>query len=205
MKTTQTEDGATLNLMMTMNNFIVFQNYRGFKHYENILMSLIVGLHNSKKTICFSNGYAAFRCGVSVSTITRTISKFVEEGYISCYFKPEGRIIHFLKLPILVDYQESCDISDDTTPPNHHDYTPNHPDYTPSSQELHPLITTTTNNIDYNIEDNIEHNIEHNIEQIENKLVDYKKKYEELVNNFILEGFSNEEAKQYAKDALVFI
>jgi len=36
-------------------------------------------------------------------------------------------------------------------------------------------------------------------------LVDYKKKYEELVNNFILEGFSNEEAKQYAKDALVFI
>ena len=192
-----------------MNNYIVFQNYRGFRHYENILMSLIVGLHNSKKTICFSNGYAAFRCGVSVSTITRTISKFVEEGYISCYFKPEGRIIHFLKLPILVDYEESCDTTPHSQDDHTHsqdDYTPIHHDHTPSSQELPPLFTMTTNNIEDNIDNNIDNIIEDNIANniVKNKVsVEYKSKYEELVSSFILEGYSNEEAKKYAKDALI--
>jgi hypothetical protein len=171
-------------------------------------MSLIVGLNKSKKTICFSNGYAALKCGVSKSTITRTISKFVEEGFISCYFKADGRIIHLIKTPVSVEDSIDCGLEPMTTPPTHDDYTPTNTDYTPSSQELTPLITLTTNNIDYNIIDNIDNIIDDNIEDNigKNKIsIEEKTKYEELVSNFLKDGFSNEEAKQYAKDALVFL
>ena len=178
-------------------------------------MSLIVGLDKSKMKICFSNGYAALKCGVSKSTITRTISKFVEEGFISCYFKADGRIIHLVKTPVSVEDSIDCGLEPMTTPTTHDDYTPTHDDYThtntdytPSSQELTPPITLTTNNIDYNIIDNIDNidniiddNIEHNIGKNKISVQDITK-YEELLNGFLNDGFSNEEAKQLAKDAL---
>ena len=193
----------------------MLKNYYKFKNYENILMSLIVGLKSSNKTICFSNKYAALKCGVSIPTITRTISKFVEEGYISCYFTHTGRIIHLLKEPILEEEFEDCDINitpdnTDDTPnhtdytPNHTDYTPNHTDDTPSSQGLDPLITVITNNIDYNIVDNIDYKIDNNIDyNIPKKLTStqYKTK-EEYKKQFISEGFSEEDAEEFAISAV---
>ena len=169
-------------------------------------MSLIVGLDKSKMKICFSNGYAALKCGVSKSTITRTISKFVEEGFISCYFKADGRIIHLVKTPVSVEDSIDCGLEPMTTPPIHDDYTHTHDDYSPSSQELTPPITLTTNNIHYNIIDNIDNiiddNIEHNIGKNKISVQDITK-YEELLNGFLNDGFCDEEAKQLAKDALV--
>lgn len=132
------------------------------------------------------------KCGVSISTITRTISKFVEEGYITTFYSPNGRIIHLKNTPKLIEEIEDCDIVPTTTPPTHDDYTPNHPDYTPSSQGLPPLITTTTNNIDNNIVDNIDNNISNIIEQ----------KIRKLTEEFIDEGFNEIEAKKLAEDAI---
>jgi len=50
-------------------NFIVFQTYKGFKVDRNALMSLIVGLHKSKQSICFSNDYAADRLGYVIDKL----------------------------------------------------------------------------------------------------------------------------------------
>ena len=194
-----------------MSKFIMLKNYYQFKNYENILMSLIVGLKTSNKTICFSNKYAALKCGVSIPTITRTISKFVEGGYITCYFTHAGRIIHLLKEPILEEEFEDCEMNitpnhTDDTPnhtddtPNHTDDTPNHTDDTPSSQGLDPLITVITNNIDYNIDYNIDNNIDYKIDDnIPKKLtsIDFKTK-EEYKKQFISDGMSEEDAEEFA-------
>ncbi len=149
---------------MSNTGYIIFYNYHNFKNYENILMSLIIGLHRSKKTICFSNGYAALKCGVSVATISRTIKKFVDEGYIKCIFLPERRIINFIKSPMNVEFEETCDIELGLEPTNTGEKTPNTPDETPLSQVLDPLLTTIdplltsrNNNIDYIIDNNTKH------------------------------------------------
>jgi len=93
------------------NNYIITYTYKGFKADENMLMSLIVGLHNSKKTICFSNKYAANKIGVSDRQIRRLISSFKESGYINDFFDGSRRYIHLKNQPpIQQDIDELCDI-----------------------------------------------------------------------------------------------
>ena len=134
-----------------MNKFIIFQNYDNFKNHENILMSLIVGLHNSNKTICFSNYYASLKCGVTTRTIIRTINDFVEKGYITCdYINNNGRIIKLIKQPPLFDYVEDCDMG---VTENH---TPMTQVHTPMTQSHRGGDRVSHNNIEYNIDNNIE-------------------------------------------------
>jgi len=116
-------------------------------------MSLIVGLHNSKKVICFSNGYAALKCGVSTRTITDTLKKFVEEGYIRSDIRPDRRIIHLIKQPILINDVEDCGIETGSTPVELTS-TPHRTEFhTPTNQVLTPIEATSNNNIDNNIVD----------------------------------------------------
>ena len=177
-------------------------------------MSLIVGLNKSKMKICFSNGYAALKCGVSTRTITDTINRFVEKGYISCYYNNDnGRIIHLIKTPVSVEDSVDCGLEDSSTPmeesstPYRKDFhTPIEPTSIPMENTSIPMEVSSNNNIEYNIIDNIDNiiddNIEHNIGKNKISVQDITK-YEELLNGFLNDGFSNEEAKQLAKDALV--
>jgi len=91
--------------------FIMYHNFKGFNSSENVLMSLIYGLNKSKKVICFSNKYAAHKCCVSERQITKTISKFIELGFIKTYHNTGmGRVIHLCKLPEIIEYEIGCDI-----------------------------------------------------------------------------------------------
>jgi len=142
--------------LQVMSNFIIFQNYKGFKNYENILMSLIVGLDKTKRTICFSNSYAALKCGVTTRTIIRTINNFVEDGYITCqHTNNNSRIIKLIKQPNLLDYVETCDMSENETSvtDNHTSMTQVH---TPMTQVHEGGDMVSHNNIEYNIDNNIE-------------------------------------------------
>lgn len=133
--------------------FIIYRPYKDLSWVESMLMSWIISLNDAKQAVCFSNEYASKMLKVSVPTITRSISKLKEKGYINT-FQPLGdkRFIHLLNYPeIEVISFQSCDLEgviNMTTPTNHSDYTPNHNDYTPSSQGLDPLITLITNNIE---------------------------------------------------------
>ena len=109
MKTTQTEDGATLNLMMMISNYIIFNTYKGFGVIENALMSLISNIYHSNRNsneVRFTNKYASEKIGISTSTITRTIGKFVDKGYIRCeYDIDSNRIIYILNEPEIIQFE----------------------------------------------------------------------------------------------------
>ena len=147
---------------MSVGNYIILHNYYHFKSYEDILMSLIVGLHNSKQVICFSNEYAALKCKVSQKTISLTISKFIELGYIECRYIKQGRVITLLNTPKSIDLKEECELETPLPQVKETITTGNEPlpqvkgDITTGNEGIttgnftHYLVTT--NNIDNNID-----------------------------------------------------
>jgi len=142
---------------MSKTGYIIFNNYFDFKNYENILMSLIVGLHRSGKSICFSNGYAAVKCGVSTRTITDTLKRFVDEGFISIHFlKGNYRIIKLLKTPLIYEDTEECGIENNSTPIEESS-TPIEESSIPIELGSTPIEHTSNNNIDNNKDYNTQH------------------------------------------------
>lgn len=173
-----------------MSSFIVFKTYKDFGVLENTLMSLIVGFNSSNRVICFSNQYAALKCGVSLSSIKRVLSNFIKDGYIICENNKSGRIIHLLKEPILFEPIEDCLILNDlpmgqNEPPE----VQNDPDTRfnlshPRVNLNHPRVNLSHNSIDYNIENNIE---------LVGRGKPYPPTFEKLVENYKQESINKEQ------------
>jgi len=152
-------DTSLLKTIRMKSNFIVFQTYKGFKVDRNALMSLIVGLHKSKQSICFSNDYAADRLGVCDRQIRNMIKEFVDEGYIKTFMEGKRRLIYLIKEPDMIGVSDNvCSVEDRND--------------VPPTQEYHSTNTGTTfhhsrNTIPdkeepgstYNIVDNIDDSI----------------------------------------------
>jgi len=92
--------------------YIKLYNFEGFNSTEDVLMSLIVSLHENKKQICFSNHYASLRCKVSVGTISRTLNSFSKNGFVKLNFTTNGRVIELLNTPNYLEFNVDCDIAE---------------------------------------------------------------------------------------------
>jgi len=155
-------DTSLLKTIRMKSNFIVFQTYKGFKADENVLMSLIVGLHKSKQSICFSNEYASYKIGVSERQISRIISNFTEKGYIKIFFDGKRRFIYLQKEPEIFTGIEDlvCSLEEE---PHDNLSIPHRQDvYTPTTDGLYPIDNSSIaidrssiNNIVDNIDDSI--------------------------------------------------
>lgn len=137
---------------MAKSPYFIHYTYEGFSNIEDGLMSLIVGLNKSKQHICFSNGYAAVMLKCSKRTITTSLSKFVDLGYVECVFTQSGRIINLLEEPNKFIYQEECDI----IPPIETISTPIEIISTPIETISTPIEIISTNSRVDKIEDKIE-------------------------------------------------
>lgn len=142
---------------MSKTPYIIYRPYKDLSIHERLLMSWVISLNDAKQVICFSNEYAAKMLGVSVPTITRTISNLKSLGYINT-FQPNGerRIIHLVRCPELEDINlEVCDlegVENMTTPHSQIDYPPSSQRLDPLIKLTTPLITEITNNKEYNKE-----------------------------------------------------
>jgi hypothetical protein len=97
------------------NFFIQYRPYQGLDTIERLLMSWIIGLHDNKQTICFSNQYAAKVVETSDRTIRTKINSLVEKGYIKTHITPTRRFIQVINIPTLEDIRiDLCDLDEPT-------------------------------------------------------------------------------------------
>ena len=191
-----------------MNNYIIFYTYEGFNSFENALMSLIVGFNKSKRKPCFTNKYAGLRLGATERSVSTTINKFIEKGFIKTTFNGSRRFISILKEPEIVNLNEDlCETMDVFTVENNS--TPIEKSSTQHREIFYPdqknilgsIENISGNNKEYIKDNNINNNIDNNI----NKGLSHKCNKEELDNlieKFIKSGMTKEEAKEFATSTL---
>lgn len=137
--------------------FIKYRPYQGLDTIERLLMSWIVGLHDSKKTICFSNQYAGKVIETSDRTIRTKINLLVEKGFIKTHITPTRRFIQVIKIPILENISvDVCDLEEPTEKQGGNNFHPPQENISIGEE----IVSTgeeivSTYKIDYKIEDKI--------------------------------------------------
>lgn len=93
--------------------FIKFRVYQGLTQSECLLISLIISLNETGNSICFSNEYATFVLGTSLSSVKRDLKKLKTLGYISTTSSNQTRKIKVIQTPKFLDYPiEECEITE---------------------------------------------------------------------------------------------
>ena len=144
--------------------FIQYRPYQGLDTIERLLMSWIIGLHESRKTICFSNQYAAKVIETSDRTIRTKINSLVEKGFIKTHITPTRRFIQVIKTPTLEDISvDVCDLEDSTESEGGNNFHPPQENISTGEENIsigEEIVSTgeeitSTYKIDYKIEDKI--------------------------------------------------
>lgn len=98
--------------------FIKFRVYEGLSQSECLLMSLIISLNEAGNVICFSNEYASFSLGSSISSVKRDLKKLRDLGYIETTSPSMKRKIKLINKPKVLDFSiEECEIQEDQIEP----------------------------------------------------------------------------------------
>lgn len=98
--------------------FIKFRVYQGLTQSECLLISLIISLNESGNSICFSNEYATFALGTSLSSVKRDLKKLKTLGYITTTSSNQTRKIKLLQTPKFLDFPvEECEITEAQSEP----------------------------------------------------------------------------------------
>jgi len=96
--------------------FIKYRPYKGLDLLERLLMSWIVGLHENRKTICFSNQYASKMLDTSDRTIRSKVASLVEKGYIKYHLYGKRRFIQVVRIPeIDIFLEDICELEENTS------------------------------------------------------------------------------------------
>jgi vacuolar-type H+-ATPase subunit I/STV1 len=76
-------------------------------------MSLIISLNEAGNVICFSNEYASFSLGTSISSVKRDLKRLKDLGYITTTSSNQTRKIKVLTRPKVLDFSvEECEITE---------------------------------------------------------------------------------------------
>jgi hypothetical protein len=127
-------------------------------------MSWIIGLHDSRQTICFSNQYAAKVIETSDRTIRTKINSLVEKGFIKTHITPTRRFIQVINIPTLENISvDVCDLEEPTQTEGGNNFHPPQENISIGEEIVstgEEIVSrgeeiTSTYKIDYKIEDKI--------------------------------------------------